>query len=176
MPRKSRTEIIRIIIAILLVCSAIFIASVTVGRDIYNGSRDEGLLSFAIANACGYLFFLFMPVEIAFAYYLKGDINVLALNAVAIGTALFSQTIDYAIGVLVSDRFIDNLIGRRRYEKAGAKIEKYGNLTIFVFNALPLSSPVISLAAGMIRHNIRNTVIYTILGLLVKYAALTLIF
>lgn len=176
MARKSRSEIIRIIIAILLVCSAILIASVTVGHDIYNGSRDEGLLSFAIVNACGYLFFLFMPVEIAFVYYLNGDISILALNGVAIGTALFSQSIDYTIGVLVSDKFIDNLIGRRRYEKAGAKIEKYGNLTILVFNALPLSSPVISLAAGMIRHNIRSTLIWTILGLIIKYSALTLIF
>ena len=78
--------------------------------------------------------------------------------------------------MLVSDKIIDNLIGRRRYKRAEAKIEKYGNLTIFIFNALPLSSPVISLAAGMLRHNIRGTVIFTVLGLLVKYAALTLIF
>lgn len=176
MPKKSRTEILRIIIAFLLVCAAVTIASLTVGRDIYNGSRDQGLLSFAIVNACGYLFFLFMPVEIAFVYYLNGDISVLALNAVAIGTALFSQAIDYAIGLMVSNKFIDNLIGRRRYEKAEANIEKYGNLTIIVFNALPLSSPVISLAAGMLRHNIRNTIICTVIGLLIKYTALTLIF
>ncbi len=39
-----------------------------------------------------------MPVEIAFIYYLTGEINVWALNAVAIGTALISQTIDYLIG------------------------------------------------------------------------------
>jgi len=176
MARKSKAEIIRIFIAILLVCIAVFIASVTVGRDIYNGTGDGGLLSFAIVNACGYLFFLFMPVEIAFVYYLSGDVNIFALNAVAIGTALFSQAIDYAIGLGVSNRFIDNLIGRRRYEKAEANIEKYGNLTIIVFNALPLSSPVISLAAGMLRLNIRNTLIYTVIGLLIKYMALTLIF
>jgi len=176
MGRKTRTEILRIVIAFLLVCAAIAIASVTVGRDIYYGSSDDGLLSFAIVNACGYLFFLFMPVEVAFAYYLNGNNSVAALNAVAIGTALFSQTIDYAFGLMVSNKFIDNLIGRRRYEKAEANIEKYGNLTIIVFNALPLSSPVISLAAGMLRLNIRNTLICTVIGLLIKYTALTLIF
>ena len=176
MVKKSKAEITRIVIAILLVMSAIAIASMTVGKDIYYGSRDEGMLSFAIVNACGYLFFLFMPVEVAFVYYLQGDISVLALNAVAISTALFSQAIDYSIGLLMSNRFIDNLIGRKRYVKAEAKIEKYGNLTIFIFNALPLSSPVISLAAGMIRHRIRDTVIWTVLGLMVKYLALTLIF
>jgi membrane protein DedA with SNARE-associated domain len=173
---KNRAEITRIIIAVLLLSAAIVIASMTVGRDIYSGSRDEGMMSFAIVNACGYLFFLFMPVEVAFVYYLQGEINVLALNAVAIGTALFSQAIDYLIGLSVSNKFIDRLIGRRRYEKAEANIEKYGNLTIIVFNALPLSSPVISLAAGMLRLNIRNTLICTVIGLLIKYTALTLIF
>lgn len=176
MPRKTRAEITRIIITVLLMIAAITIASMTVGRDIYYGSRDEGMLSFAIVNACGYLFFLFMPVEIAFVYYLQGDISIPALIAVAIGTALFSQAIDYSIGLLMSNRFIDNLIGRKRYIKAEKYIERYGNVTIFVFNALPLSSPVISLAAGMLRHRITDTLIFTVLGLVVKYLAMTLIF
>ncbi len=174
--RLARRNVASIVIASLLIIAAITIASLTVGRDIYYGSRDDGLLSFAIVNASGYLFFLFMPVEVAFVYYLQGEINVIALNAVAIGTALFSQTIDYLIGFSVSNKFIDKLIGRRRYEKAEKQIEKYGNFTVFLFNALPLSSPVISLAAGMIRHPARVTAIYTVSGLLVKYIALTLIF
>jgi len=176
MLKKKRKVTIRYTLAFLLAIAAIAIASLTVGRDIYNGSRDEGLMSFAIVNAAGYLFFLFMPVEIAFVYYLQGDINVIALNAVALGTALFSQTIDYAIGVLLSDRIIDSLIGRRRYEKAEDELRKYGNIAIFVFNALPLSSPVISLAAGMLRHRRRDAVIFTLSGLVVKYLLLTLIF
>lgn len=174
--RLAKRDIVSIVIASLLIVAAITIASLTIGRDIYYGSRDEGLLSFAIVNASGYLFFLFMPVEVAFVYYLQGEINVFALNAVAMGTALFSQAIDYLIGFSFSNKFIDRLIGRRRYEKAEANITRYGNLTIFVFNALPLSSPVISLAAGMMRHRIRDTAICTLAGLLVKYLAMTLIF
>src|SRR5690606_35056678 len=114
--------------------------------------------------------------EVAFVYYLQGEINFVALNAVAICTALFSQSIDYLIGFSVSNKIIDKLIGRRRYEKAETNIRKYGNLTIFVFNALTLSSPVISLAAGMMRHRMPDTAICTVLGLLVKYTAIPLIF
>ncbi|MDZ7634316.1 MAG: hypothetical protein U5L72_07745 [Bacteroidales bacterium] len=51
MPKRSRAELTRIIIAVLLLTAAIGIASMTVGRDIYYGSRDEGMLSFAIVNA-----------------------------------------------------------------------------------------------------------------------------
>jgi len=176
MVKKSKAEITHIIIAVLLMIAAITIASLTVGRDIYNGSRDEGMLSFAIVNTCGYIFFLFMPVEVAYVYYLQGDISVPTLYTVAIATALFSQFINYAIGLLVSNRFIDIFIGRKQYIKAEKYIEKYGNVTIFVFNSLPLSSDVISLAAGMLRHRIKDTMIFTFIGLAVKYLAMTLIF
>lgn len=172
----GKAKILQVSIAVLLAIVAITIASLTVGRDIYYGSRDEGLLSFAIVNLSGYLFFLFMPVEIAFIYYLAGDINMWALNAVAIGTALISQTIDYLIGFLLSTRIIDQLIGRRRYEKAEDKIRKYGNIVIFLFNVTPLSSPVISLAAGMLKHRVKDAVIFTFSGLVLKYIILTLIF
>lgn len=174
--RWKKADISRWIIGFLLAVAAITIASITVGRDIYYGSRDNGLLSFAIVNASGYLFFLFMPVEIAFVYYLAGDVNVWALNAIALSTAMFSQSIDYAIGYLLSDKIIDRLIGRRRYEKAEGRLRKYGNIAIFVFNALPLSSPVISLAAGMLRHRKTDALIYTLGGLIIKYLALTLVF
>ncbi len=173
---KKRKVIIRYSLAFLFAIAAIVIASMTIGRDIYYGSRDEGLLSFAIVNAAGYLFFLFMPVEIAYVYYLQGDINIIALNAVALGTALFSQAIDYSIGILLSDKIIDTFIGRHRYEKAEDRLRKYGNIAIFVFNALPLSSPVISLAAGILRHRIRDAVIFTVAGLVFKYLLLSLIF
>ena len=176
MLKEKRKAIIRYSLAFLFAIAAVVIASMTIGRDIYYGSRDEGLLSFAIVNAAGYLFFLFMPVEIAFIYYLQGDINIIALNAVALGTAMFSQAIDYSIGVLLSDKIIDTFIGRHRYEKAEDRLRKYGNIAIFVFNALPLSSPVISLAAGILRHRVRDAVIFTVAGLVFKYLLLTLIF
>jgi membrane protein DedA with SNARE-associated domain len=117
-----------------------------------------------------------MPVELAFIYYLTGDINIWVLNAVALSTALVSQTIDYLIGYSLSTRIIDRLIGRKRYEKAEDKIRKYGNVVIFLFNVTPLSSPVISLAAGILKHRVKDAVIFTFAGLLLKYIILTLIF
>jgi len=174
--RLKKADIVQLIITVILVVTAITIASLTVGRDIYYNSSSEGLLSFAIVNFSGYLFFLFMPVELAFIYYLKGDINVWILNAVALGTAIISQTIDYLIGYIFSTKIIDHLIGRRRYEKAEDKIRKYGNITILLFNLTPLSSPVISLAAGMLKHRKKDAIIFTLTGLILKYLVLTLIF
>lgn len=174
--RLTKKEIVRFIITGLLIIAAAVIASLTIGRDIYYGSRDQGLLSFAIVNFSGYLFFLFMPVEIAFVYYLSGDINIWALNGVAIVTALASESIDYMIGLYFSKDIISRLIGKRRFVKAESRIRKYGNIVIFIFNVTPLSSPVISLAAGMIRHRVKDALIFTLSGLILKYILLTIIF
>jgi len=174
--RLKKADIVQLIVAVILATTAITIASLTIGRDIYYNTPSEGLLSFAIVNFAGYLFFLFMPVEIAFIYYLKGDINLWLLNAVALATAIASQIIDYLIGYSLSSKIIDRLIGRRRYEKAEDKIRKYGNIIIFLFNVTPLSSPVISLAAGMLKHRKKDALIFSLSGLIVKYLLLTLIF
>lgn len=171
----KKSDIARWSIALLLAVAAITIASLTIGRDIYNGTRDDGLLSFAIVSLSGYLFFLFIPVELAFVYYLPGEINVWALNAVALGTAMVSQTIDYTIGYMLSGKIIDRFIGKKRYEKAEERIRKYGNAVIFIFNFFPLSSPVISLAAGMLKHRVKDALIFTFTGLLTKYLLLTLL-
>ncbi|MGV8091731.1 MAG: DedA family protein [Mangrovibacterium sp.] len=171
----TRPNIIRLIIFVLLAAVAVIIASLTIGREIY-GNKEHTLLSFAIINFAGYLFFLVMPVELAFIYYLNTDLNIFLLNVVAVGTGIFSQAIDYYIGRSFSTRIIDRLIGRHRYEKAESEIRKYGNIAIFVFNLFPLSSEVILLAAGMLKHRVREAFLYSFAGLLLKYLLLTAIF
>jgi membrane protein YqaA with SNARE-associated domain len=171
-----RNTVVRLITLGLLAAAAIAIASLTVGRDIYYGSAEEGMTSFAIVNFAGYLFFLFMPVELAFIYYVSEGVNLWTLNGIAIGTALLSQTIDYLIGYSFSTRIINRLIGRKRYLMAESRIRKFGNIAIVVFNALPLSSPVISLSAGILKLRAGEAFVYTVTGLLIKYMVLTLIF
>lgn len=158
-----------------ILAMAITIASLTIGKEIY-GHQGHNLLSFAIVNFSGYLFFLFMPVELAFIYYSHVGMDIFHLNILAIVTAITAQLVDYYIGRSFSARIIERLIGRHRYEKAEAEIRKYGNIAIFVFNLLPLSSPVIVLAAGMLKHRLKEVLFYSAIGLILKYALLSLIF
>jgi len=154
---------------------AVTIVSLTIGKEIY-GHREQNLVSFAVVNFSGYLFFFLMPVELAFIYYLKSGVDIYLLNALALSIALAAQFVDYFIGRFFSFHIIDRLIGRRSYEKAKDKIRKYGNITILVFNLLPLSSPVILLAAGMLKHKLKETFLYSVTGLLLKYLMMTIIF
>ena len=174
--KHAQLDIRRIIIFILLVALMTIIASMTIGRDIYESNKN-GLLSFAIVNFSGYLFvFLLMPIELAFIFYLHAGHDPIVLNLVAIATAITAEAIDYLVGYYFSTRIIDRLIGHRRYEKAEAEIHKYGNLALFFGNLLPVSSPAIALAAGMLKYRVKDALLYSLGGMMCRYALLTLIF
>jgi len=165
---------IRIALLILTSLAAILIVSFTLGKEWYEG-KSQSLLSFALIHFSGYLFFLLMPVEVAFVYYLKffGDVKMLII---ALITAAGAQIVDYLIGVSISSAVINNFVGEKRILKAETYILKYGNLTIFLFNLFPLSSSVISVAAGMLKYRFRDFIIYSLTGLIIKYTLLSILF
>jgi len=155
-------------------CIAILIVSSTFGRELYEG-RGQSLASFGLVHFSGYLFFLLMPVELAYIYYLS-FFSEWEMITVALATSTAAQIIDYYIGLSISTAIVNNLVGEKRILKAEKHIQKYGSLTIFIFNLFPLSSPVISVAAGMLKFRFKIFIFYSSAGLIVKYLVLTLIF
>lgn len=162
-------------IIVFVSIAAIIISSLTIGKQVYLG-RELSLVSFSLIHFGGYLFFMLMPVEVLFTFYLIEDVNIIVLLILALVTAILAEIIDYAIGYLVSNELIHNIIGDKKYRRLKKYIDKYGNLTVFVFNVLPLSSSVLSLVAGMVRYKFRNFLIYSFLGLLLKYIVIVLLF
>lgn len=174
--KRRRIDYKRLTIIVFLFILMTIIASLTIGKDIYENNR-ESLVSFGIINFTGYLFFfLFMPMELAFIYYLRSGYDIVMLNLVAISTAFAAQVVDYLIGYFFSTKIIDKLIGRKRYEKAETEIRRYGNWTLLFSNILPLSSPIISLAAGMLKYRVKEALFYSLTGMILRYILLTLIF
>jgi membrane protein DedA with SNARE-associated domain len=166
----------RLTTIIFLIILMAVIASLTIGKDIYE-NKGQSILSFAIVNFFGYLFFfLLMPMELAFIFYLRTGYDPLLLNLIAVTTAMISQVIDYLIGYFFSASIIDRLIGRKRYEKAEDEIRKYGNWALFLSNLLPLSSPIISLAAGMLKYPAKEALFFSFAGMVCRYLILTSIF
>ena len=166
-PKKFYFILLASVIAICLV-------SFTVGRELYAG-KSESIFSFGLVHFAGYLFFLLMPVELAFIYYLPfyGESQ---LIAAALGTAIVAQCIDFYIGKLIRPKRIFEIMGRKRIVKAERQIERFGMLTIFIFNLLPLSSPVIALAAGMLKYDFRRFILVSTCGLLIKYVVIAYCF
>ncbi len=171
--REKRKKFPKVAFAAMISIVAILIISFTIGKDIYEG-RNQTLTSFSLIHFSGYLFFLLMPVEMAFVYYLTWyDEAVLIWFALV--TAVAAQYIDYLIGFSISSRTITRFINEKRILRAEKYIQKYGNLTIFIFNLLPLSSPVIALAAGYLKFSLRDMFIFSIVGLFLKYLLLSII-
>lgn len=161
--------------AVLLAVSVILFLSITIGQQI-TAARQPGLLSFAIINFIAYLFFIMMPVEALVPYYLSQGHNGGSIFLVGLGTALLAQLLDYSVGYLSSKEVIHHFIGQRRYEKAEQRIRNYGGVAVFLFNVLPLPSPLMSLAAGMVRFSLRRTLLHSFMGLAIKYIGIIAVY
>ena len=134
------------------------------------------LWMFSLVHFSGYLFFILSPVEILYVHMLGEPQPVTLLYTLAMGTALAAQAIDYALGYLFSDEVIQNVIGEKKYKRNLRRIEQYGDWTIFFFCLFPLSSPIVILVAGMIRHSLKRVILMSSFGLAIKYAALIYFF
>lgn len=173
--KKKAISSLRLIIFILGLLIGVYLVSFTIGESILKGTQPT-LSSFLFIHFAGYLFFILAPVELLFLHLIRLDFNPFLLTFFAILTAMSAQLIDYIIGHFVSRKFILNILGKKRYKKAKKEIDKYGNLTIFLFNLFPLSSPIIALVAGMIRYKLRSVLFYSFIGLLIKYIVISIIF
>jgi membrane protein YqaA with SNARE-associated domain len=167
--KKSAIGVLLMLIAIIAIVGS------TIGRELMAG-EPIGLVSFGLIHFAGYLFFLLMPVEILVPLYLAAGHPALALIGLSVGTALLAQTIDYATGYIVSERIVDTLISRSKFEKFKATFHKWGGWAIFAFNLLPLSSPNMLLVSGIMRYNRLKALLISASGLSVKYAVLVLVF
>lgn len=170
---SEKGKIPKVAFAAIISVAAIIIISVTIGQDIYEG-RSQTLTSFSLIHFSGYLFFILMPVEMAFVGYLAWY-DTITLIWFALVTAIIAQYFDYLIGFTIKSNVVNHFVSEKRVLRAEKYIKKYGNLTIFLFNFLPLSSPIISLAAGVLKYSLKDVFIYSFAGLLFKYVVLSLI-
>lgn len=130
------------------------------------------LLYYLLVHFAGYIFFLIMPVETIFLYYLTLDYNPLLLLVFALLTAILAQLVDFLIGLVFAEKLRKNYLSRKQYDQIRLKLGKHSKLIIFLFNLSPFSSPIIILIAGILKIRIDFVLIYSFLGLLLKYSIL----
>ncbi len=163
--KKPKLSVILGVIGFLLV---VILFSSTMGRSWFYGQHPS-ILYLYILNFAGYLFFLLMPVEALVPYYITLGYNGFLIGVIVIVTAILAQMVDYSIGYLLPDRFIEKMIGTHKYDKFTHLVEKYGYYVIFLFNLFPISSPIIVLIAGMEKVDFNKTMRLCLLGLFIKY-------
>lgn len=156
------------LLSILALFIGTLVISLTYSDNIIE-SRNISLESFLVINFLGYLFFLIMPVEALFLYYLTGGYNVMTLIFAATLTGLFGQIVDYLVGKLVNEKYAKEIVGKNKYKKIKNVIHKYGKPIMFVFSLSILSSPIVAFIAGVVKCDWKQIFLYSFLGLLTKY-------
>ncbi|MBT4446592.1 hypothetical protein HOA92_02580 [archaeon] len=148
--------------------------SVTLGRELLTVGQGS-ISSYILVHFAGYLFFFLLPVEALVPYYHSLGFLPELLFVLAIVTAVAAQLIDYLIGRLAPNRITKHLVGEKRYLKIESFVEKHGAWLIFIFNLFPLSSSVVAVVAGVLEYRWWKWLIYSGLGLIVKYLVILIL-
>ena len=159
------------LLRLAIIVFLISLLSMTLGRELLIAGQGS-LQSFIIVHFSGYLFFFLLPVEALIPYYYSLGYSSWLLFGLALITAIAAQLIDYGIGRLAPSHITKSLVGEERYAKIQKFVDRYGSGLIFFFNLFPLSSSVVAAVAGVLHFSLWRTVLYSSLGLLVKYAVI----
>lgn len=141
--------------------------------DVLIEKSQTSLESFLMINFVGYLFFIIMPIEALFLYYLTESYNPITLILGATITGFFGQMVDFMLGKLIDEKHAITIVGKEKYGKIKHILHKYGKPIIFVFSLSILSSPLVTFISGIVKCDWKMIFFYGFLGLLVKYIIIT---
>lgn len=125
---------------------------------------------FVAAFASG-LFFLPVPIEVAFILGVRNGMNPLLAVLGTVAGFVLGHTISYLIGLKLS-HFVRFIVSPKKLYGLRRKVNKYGSWAVLAFNLLPAPSPQLTFGLGIARYNMVRLIILVVLGNLVKYVAI----
>lgn len=132
----------------------------------------QSLLGLFYIAFFGALFFLPLPVEGVFIYYLTTTAHApLALLVVALVGNLLGIIIDYAIGWLIGPRILRWFM-RDRYDTFCRRLNKAGSFIVVIGNIIPFPIEPLTLVLGATRYGFIRLLIFTVIGKVIKFAML----
>jgi len=172
---SSLTIILAILTYYLWATDSLFIEFVKqLSSNIVNSISKGTVKGSIYASLFGGLFFIVLPVELLYVNFLRNGIPSLQLIGIYIFGVTVSYTINYYLGRYLA-KVVKFVIGYDKFYKTKGIINRYGNLAIFIFNALPLPSQQLTTILGVFNYNKTKFYTFTILGQIVKYILITVI-
>ncbi|MGM5479899.1 MAG: VTT domain-containing protein [Nanobdellota archaeon] len=141
---------------------------VTHVSDMIGGSNLLGVLYAALF---GGLFFVFIPLEVIVGKFLISSGNPFFVLVLYLTGLTLSFTLNYTLGKNLST-LAKRLISTKQFYKIKSKLNRYGGLTIFLFNLLPLPAPPLSAIVGVFRYNKKRFYTMFLAGQFLKVAVL----
>ncbi len=136
----------------------------------YVDAQIEGrtLMGLFYAAFFGSLFFIPLPVEAVFIYYLTLDYQMPLLIMIMIVGAILGELVNYLIGYFVGSRIMKYLM-KENFLQWKERVDKYGGMMIFFASALPLPLGLIALIVGGMRFSWKQFIIALSLGRIARY-------
>ena len=122
----------------------------------------------------GGLFFLSVPIDLIFIMGM-GHNNPILLALVALAGLFPSYYIDYFIGKKFSGA-ARKIVSVKQFYKIKTAINKRGQIAIFLFNAGPMGSQLVTFVCGVFRYNPKRLFLMTALGQVTKYVFMVIFF
>lgn len=127
------------------------------------------------AGFIGSLFFIPLPQEVFLVSALiAGTSAYVAFSAIFIGT-IAGNVFNYYAGIKLSPFFI-HLTSKRQLYKLRRTVNRFGIYAIFLFNILPLPSPLLTFGLGITKYNSKKLFSVLTLGVVFKYIIIIFLF
>lgn len=136
-------------------------------------STYKGLI---LLSFLGSLFFLALPSEALFIYYISSTYkSLLLVFLIIVAGNMLGLIFNYMFGRLLGER-VTGLIFRKKLDKYQDRIDRYGGFLLFFGNILPGPIEVIVLFFGAFKYNFKKYLILCLAGRAIKYIILAILF
>lgn len=129
------------------------------------------LLGLFYASFFGGLFFVSLPVEVIFLYYLGLNYYVVQVTTVVMLGNMLGMALNYFIGRLIGERLVQKLM-KESYPKFMKKLDRAGAFLILVGNILPFPIEPFAVFLGAVKYKFSRFMLWTFIGKLLKFAIL----
>lgn len=119
----------------------------------------------------GSLFFISIPAEFSILYYLSLGHNPVWIILITILANLMGHIVDYFFGRLFGESLIRFFI-KSKFDGLKGIFEKIGGGIIVGGNILPFGTEIIVLVVGSIKYNFKKFLIYSLIGMTIKYCGM----
>jgi membrane protein YqaA with SNARE-associated domain len=125
---------------------------------------EKTLLGLAYAGFFGSLFFILIPLEAVFFYYLALPHHFVFVILIMLFSSVLGLAADYLMGRLVGEGILMRY-AEERFTKTKHSMEKWGGAIVIISNIIPfLPVQIISVVVGATRFGLKKFMIYTVIG------------
>jgi len=137
--------------------------------------KKRSYLGVFLITFFGNTFLLGYPGEVLFLSFLEFGYNVFSLILVELTASMIAQVLNYYFGYFLEKTFFKRFYKKKDMDYIESKINQSKYAIIFL-NVPPVPGDILTVFLGMVKYDVKKTMIYTIIGKLIKYFFLIMFF